>query len=75
MMGGNADELKGITPRIVQQVFENVEKSDETMMFEISVQYVEIYMEKLQDLLDSKFTKVLKTKNYSSNTNKSSNQR
>jgi kinesin family protein 5 len=53
MMGGDGEHC-GITPRIVKQVFDTVEKSDESLMFEIGVQYVEIYMEKLKDLLDSK---------------------
>eukprot|EP01062_Namystynia_karyoxenos_P067454 TRINITY_DN6140_c0_g2_i1.p1 TRINITY_DN6140_c0_g2~~TRINITY_DN6140_c0_g2_i1.p1 ORF type:complete len:872 (+),score=370.08 TRINITY_DN6140_c0_g2_i1:91-2706(+) len=59
MMGPSSDELrgycddehlKGIIPRVVDQIFLNVEKADPNIEFSIKVSYVEIYMEKVRDL-------------------------
>ena len=48
-----SDELqKGIIPRVVEQIFVNVENSDPNVEFSIKVSYVEIYMEKIRDLLE-----------------------
>jgi kinesin family protein 5 len=47
------DELyRGIIPRMVESVFNNIEKSPENLEFRIKVSIVEIYMEKIRDLLD-----------------------
>lgn len=53
-MEGNADdpELMGIIPRSVSSIFEGVSTADESLEFTIKVSYVEIYMEKIRDLLD-----------------------
>eukprot|EP01065_Artemidia_motanka_P038293 TRINITY_DN4714_c2_g1_i1.p1 TRINITY_DN4714_c2_g1~~TRINITY_DN4714_c2_g1_i1.p1 ORF type:complete len:907 (+),score=424.30 TRINITY_DN4714_c2_g1_i1:69-2723(+) len=59
MMGPSSDELrgycdddklKGIIPRVVDQIFVNVERADQHVEFTIKVSYVEIYMEKVRDL-------------------------
>jgi kinesin family protein 5 len=49
----NDKNLKGLIPRVVDSLFESVETSDINLEFTISVQYIEIYMEKIKDLLDS----------------------
>src|SRR3990167_6527474 len=45
--------LKGIIPRMVSTIFEQVDKADENIEFVVQVSYIEIYMEKIRDLLDS----------------------
>eukprot|EP01063_Lacrimia_lanifica_P031249 TRINITY_DN5109_c0_g2_i1.p1 TRINITY_DN5109_c0_g2~~TRINITY_DN5109_c0_g2_i1.p1 ORF type:complete len:857 (+),score=409.25 TRINITY_DN5109_c0_g2_i1:97-2667(+) len=45
-------EMQGIIPRVVDQIFINVEESDPAIEFSIKVSYVEIYMEKIRDLLE-----------------------
>jgi kinesin family protein 5 len=54
MMGaGNIgdQEAKGIIPRIVEQIFHSIMSSDGTVEFTVKVSYMEIYMEKIRDLL------------------------
>ncbi|KAI8890114.1 P-loop containing nucleoside triphosphate hydrolase protein [Backusella circina FSU 941] len=57
MMGSNIDdqENKGIIPRIIEQIFESIQKSPENMEFTVKLAYMEIYMEKVKDLLERKF--------------------
>lgn len=43
---------KGIIPRMVTTVFENIDNSPDHIEFRIKVTLVEIYMERLRDLLD-----------------------
>lgn len=45
-------ELKGIIPRVVEAIFEGVEQAETHLEFMIKVSYVEIYLEKIRDLLD-----------------------
>ncbi|KAJ9450132.1 Kinesin heavy chain [Diplonema papillatum] len=47
-------EQQGIIPRVVEQIFLNVENSDPDIEFSIKVSYVEIYMEKIRDLFEPK---------------------
>eukprot|EP00667_Euglena_gracilis_P003186 EG_transcript_3194 len=49
-------ELKGIIPRVVESVFHHVEAAEEAVEFTLKVSYVEIYMERIRDLLDPKKT-------------------
>ncbi|GAB7366791.1 hypothetical protein MBLNU230_g0742t1 [Neophaeotheca triangularis] len=53
MMGADiADrENKGIIPRIVEQIFDSIMQTDQTIEFTVKVSYMEIYMEKIRDLL------------------------
>jgi hypothetical protein len=44
--------MRGIIPRVVDTVFEKIEASPPTIDFTIKVSMVEIYLEKLRDLLD-----------------------
>lgn len=46
------DNLQGIIPRIVQDIFNYIYGMDENLEFHIKVSYFEIYMDKIRDLLD-----------------------
>ncbi|KAG9295474.1 hypothetical protein G9A89_013503 [Geosiphon pyriformis] len=54
MMGADIDneELKGLIPRIVEQIFHDIIESPSTMEYTVKVSYMEIYMEKIRDLLN-----------------------
>lgn len=43
---------RGVIPRIVETIFEGIANSDEHMEFTVKVSHVEIYMERIRDLLD-----------------------
>jgi kinesin family protein 5 len=43
----------GIIPRMVKHVFNSISSSSENIEFRIKISLVELYMEKLRDLLDS----------------------
>ena len=49
------DEVsKGIIPRIVSYIFEQIDEASESIEFTIKVSMIEIYMERIRDLLDPK---------------------
>ncbi|CAG8457193.1 6083_t:CDS:10 [Paraglomus brasilianum] len=54
MMGADIDneELKGLIPRIVEQIFQCIIDSPPTMEYTVKVSYMEIYMERIRDLLN-----------------------
>ncbi|KAI7885574.1 kinesin heavy chain [Lichtheimia hyalospora FSU 10163] len=54
MMGADIDDesTKGITPRIVEQIFASIMESPSNLEFTVRVSYMEIYMEKVRDLLN-----------------------
>ena len=53
MMGDMTDpNMMGIIPRIVQQIFYAIEYSPANTAWDISVGYMEIYMERIRDLLN-----------------------
>lgn len=55
MMGAGGlgnEELKGITPRIVETVFDSIYASTQNIEYLVKVSYIEIYMEKIKDLLN-----------------------
>ncbi|EGR34442.1 kinesin heavy chain, putative [Ichthyophthirius multifiliis] len=56
MLGSNIDDnqYQGIIPRMVNTVFNQITDSPEFIEFRIKVSIVEIYMEKIRDLLDTK---------------------
>ncbi|KAF4126717.1 kinesin family member 5 [Geosmithia morbida] len=53
MMGTNIDEDegRGVIPRIVEQIFASIMTSPSTMEYTVRVSYMEIYMERIRDLL------------------------
>ena len=53
MMGADIDdeEQRGIIPRIVEQMFASILRSPENTEYTVRVSYMEIYMEKIRDLL------------------------
>lgn len=53
MMGADIenDDQKGIIPRIVEQIFSSILRSDGSIEFTVKVSYMEIYMERIRDLL------------------------
>ncbi|CEP14848.1 hypothetical protein [Parasitella parasitica] len=53
MMGSSIDdpENKGIIPRIIEQIFTSIQEAPANMEFTVKVAYMEIYMERVKDLL------------------------
>ncbi|KLO10673.1 kinesin-domain-containing protein [Schizopora paradoxa] len=53
MMGADIDspELKGIIPRITEQIFTSIVESDPHLEYLVKVSYMEIYLERIRDLL------------------------
>ena len=53
MMGTSIedDEGKGVTPRIIEQIFSSIMSSPPTIEYTVRVSYMEIYMERIRDLL------------------------
>jgi kinesin family protein 5 len=53
MMGTNIadEEGRGVIPRIVEQIFQSILSSPSTIEYTVRVSYMEIYMERIRDLL------------------------
>ena len=53
MMGTSIDDDdgRGVIPRIVEQIFESIMASPSTIEYTVRVSYMEIYMERIRDLL------------------------
>ncbi|KAJ6502503.1 kinesin heavy chain [Mycena sanguinolenta] len=52
MMGDiESDEYRGIIPRITEQIFQSIVESDAHLEYLVKVSYMEIYLEKIRDLL------------------------
>jgi kinesin family protein 5 len=54
MMGSKLDE--GIIPRLVYNLFDSINETNEDIEYTIQVSYLEIYLEKIRDLLNTKHT-------------------
>ncbi|KAI9316138.1 P-loop containing nucleoside triphosphate hydrolase protein [Zopfochytrium polystomum] len=53
MMGDmESEEVKGLTPRLVESIFDTIFKAPPNLEFTVKVSYMEIYMEKIKDLLN-----------------------
>lgn len=54
MQGPNIEdvEMQGIIPRMVRTVFNRIATADEAIEFTVKVSMIEIYMEKIKDLID-----------------------
>lgn len=48
------ERLKGMIPRMFDRLFKLIEEADEAVEFTVKVSFLEIYMEKIMDLLDPK---------------------
>lgn len=62
-MTGNKEpaDQQGIIPRGCQKIFENIKNNtEEGVTFEVTVSFLELYNEKLKDLLDPKTNKTIK---------------
>ncbi|MES1911213.1 MAG: hypothetical protein MHM6MM_003686 [Cercozoa sp. M6MM] len=53
MEGVHHTELRGLIPRTIETIFERIADSPDTFEFTVQVSYVEIYCERIRDLLDS----------------------
>lgn len=53
MMGADIDseDLKGIIPRITEQIFTSIVESEAHLEYLVKVSYMEIYLERIRDLL------------------------
>lgn len=53
MMGSSIDDEvgRGVIPRIVQQIFASIMSSPSTIEYTVRVSYMEIYMERIRDLM------------------------
>jgi len=54
MMGGTEPPMRGVIPRLVWNIFQAIEDADTQIEFIVKLSYVEIYNEKIKDLLDPK---------------------
>jgi kinesin family member 5 len=54
MTGSNIDniEMQGIIPRMVRTVFNRIDTASDAIEFSVKVSMIEIYCEKIKDLLD-----------------------
>ena len=58
MEGGSLTDpvSKGLIPRMFEYFFSKIREADPALEFSIKCSYMEIYMEKIMDLLDAKKT-------------------
>ncbi|KIK47067.1 hypothetical protein CY34DRAFT_9244 [Suillus luteus UH-Slu-Lm8-n1] len=47
----DSSDLKGIIPRITEQIFKSIVESDSHLEYVVKVSYLEIYLERIRDLL------------------------
>ena len=47
----DSEDLKGIIPRITEQIFQSIVESDSNIEYLVKVSYMEIYLERIRDLL------------------------
>lgn len=57
LQGSDIDspELKGLIPRITEQIFQSIMDSDAHLEYLVKVSYMEIYLERIRDLLARTF--------------------
>jgi len=55
MMGEPEDERhQGLIPRMINAVFDEIDQADDNLEFVVKVSYVELYREKIRDLLETR---------------------
>ena len=47
----DSQDLKGLIPRITEQIFQSIVESDSHLEYVVKVSYMEIYLERIRDLL------------------------
>ena len=52
----DSEENKGIIPRMMDEVFDCIMRANESIEFTVKVSFLEIYNEKIHDLLDRTFS-------------------
>ena len=55
----DTEEKKGIIPRMMSHLFELIMESDQSIEFSVKVSFLELYNEKLIDLLDRKIKRTI----------------
>ena len=61
MTGSDTPESRGIIPRGCEELFSRISNTnDPAISYEVRVSFLELYNEKLQDLLDPKTSKTIK---------------
>lgn len=53
------DNLRGIIPRITEQIFSSILESDPHLEYLVKVSYMEIYLERIRDLLAREHTLII----------------
>lgn len=51
----DSPDLKGLIPRITEQIFQSIVESDAHLEYLVKVSYMEIYLERIRDLLARTF--------------------
>lgn len=66
MLGPDIDDLenRGIIPRMVDGIFSKIESAPDEIEFTVKVSMIEIYNEKIRDLLDPKKTNLKVSDNH-----------
>lgn len=51
----DSDEYKGVIPRIIEAIFTTIMDAPSTIEFTVKVSFMEIYMERIRDLLNRNY--------------------
>eukprot|EP00956_Cyclotella_meneghiniana_P026321 scaffold56575_cov53-Cyclotella_meneghiniana.AAC.1 len=51
MFGGEQEEHKGLAPRVAEELFHKLQEKETSHTFEVSISMLELYTDKLRDLL------------------------
>lgn len=54
--------MRGLTPRLVESIFQSIFDAPSNLEFTVKVSFLEIYMERIKDLLNRKISKFIKTR-------------
>ena len=62
LQGSDIDsvDLKGLIPRITEQIFQSIMDSDAHLEYLVKVSYMEIYLERIRDLLARTYPAILR---------------
>ena len=48
----DSSEMRGLTPRLVESIFQTIMNAPSNLEFTVKVSFLEIYMERIKDLLN-----------------------